>query len=103
MTDMVMLPLAGLAGLMLGIFFFCGLWWTVRKGLASDAIAWWFLISFIVRMGVVVTGFILVAAGRWERVAVCLLGFLIARVAVARMTRLKPANSASLPGITHAS
>ncbi|QDU98930.1 N-ATPase subunit AtpR [Lignipirellula cremea] len=79
------LPLA--AGVLLGAMFFGGLWWTIRKGLTSRHPAAWFLGSQLLRMSVALTGFYLVAGGHWERLLVCLVGFLIARFAVARLTR----------------
>lgn len=76
------------AGLVLGTFFFGGLWWTVRLGLTSDHPAAWFLISQMARMAVTLLGFYLIADGQWQRVGVCLAGFLIARVGVTRWTRM---------------
>jgi hypothetical protein len=35
MNETVILVLAGSAGVLLGVFFFGGLWWTVRRGLSS--------------------------------------------------------------------
>ncbi len=103
MNDTVMLTLTGVAGILLGLIFFGGLWWTVRKGLASDSPAWWFLGSFIVRIGVVLAGFLLIAAGHWERMVACLLGFLVARLIVARMTRSPTnGNPAAILKVTHA-
>jgi F1F0 ATPase subunit 2 len=43
MSEALMLGLAGVAGLLLGAIFFGGLWWTVRKGVASSRPALWFL------------------------------------------------------------
>jgi F1F0 ATPase subunit 2 len=79
------LPL--LAGVLLGIFFFGGLWWTVHKGLTSKYTGLWFLGSMLVRTGVVLTGFYFVCGGQWERLVVCLVGFIIARFMVMRFTR----------------
>ena len=36
MSDILTLALALLAGALLGVFFFGGLWWTVQKGVASE-------------------------------------------------------------------
>jgi F1F0 ATPase subunit 2 len=73
-------PLA--AGLLLGTFFFVGLWWTVIKGVASRRPALWFFTSMLVRMGVTVAGFYLVGRESWQRWLLCLLGFVVARVVV---------------------
>jgi F1F0 ATPase subunit 2 len=78
-------PLA--AGLLLGAFFFGGLWWTIAKGLASPRPALWFFGSMLVRTGVLLTGFYLVGREDWRRWAVCLLGTVLARVIVRRVTR----------------
>lgn len=75
------------AGLCLGTFFFGGLWWTTRRALASSHSAAWFMGSFVVRTGVTLGGFYLVGDGRWERLAVCLLGFIMARMAATRLTK----------------
>ncbi len=87
MNETLTLVLAGLAGLLLGAIFFGGLWWTVNKGVSSERPALWFLGSFLVRMSTTLTGFYLVGRGNWERLLVCLLGFLTARVMVTWMTR----------------
>lgn len=74
--------LALVAGLSLGVIFFGGLWWTVRKGMASSRPALWFLVSFLLRMGIVMAGFYFVGQGDWHRLVVCLVGFVIARLLV---------------------
>ena len=76
-----------LAGAGLGMLFFGGLWWTVRKGLASRQPALWFLGSLLLRMGVVVAGFVLVGIEDWRRLLLCLLGFMLARFAITRLIR----------------
>jgi F1F0 ATPase subunit 2 len=76
---------AFLAGCALGAIFFGGLWWTVRKGVSSQSPALWFSGSLLVRMGIVLTGFYYAGYGDWRRIAVCMTGFLLARLAVTRM------------------
>jgi len=80
---------AALAGMLLGVLFFGGLWWTVRKTLSSPQPALWFSGSFLVRTAVVLVGFYFVAQGDWRRIAGCVAGFLSARLFVVRLTRLK--------------
>ena len=87
MGDLTGLVFAFLAGLALGAIFFAGLWWTVRKGLVSARPARWFLISFLLRTGIVLTGFYFVLRGGWQRLVACLLGFVIARLVVTWLTR----------------
>jgi F1F0 ATPase subunit 2 len=87
MNDILALGMTLLAGALLGVFFFGGLWWTVQKGVASDLPALWFLGSLLLRTGIVLGGIYLVSQGDWSRVATCLVGFLIARtVVVKRLT-----------------
>jgi F1F0 ATPase subunit 2 len=86
MNETLILVLAWMAGLLLGAIFFGGLWWTVRKGVASPRPALWFLGSVLVRMSIVLAGFYFVGRGHWDRMLVCLLGFVIARFLVMRLT-----------------
>lgn len=90
------MPLA--AGLLLGAFFFGGLWWTVVKGLASPRPALWFLGSMVLRMGILLTGFQVVGRGDWRRWGMCLLGTVIARAMVKRLTRNPPGPPLALSG-----
>ena len=74
-------------GMVLGLVFFGGLWWTLRRGLASAHPARWFVLSLLVRVAVVLGGLYLAGAGQWQRLLVCLLGFGLARLLVLRHTR----------------
>jgi len=87
--------LAFLAGGLLGIAFFGGLWWTVRKGLASKHPATWFFGSTLLRTGLAVAGFWFVSGGDWRRLLACLAGFIAARLGVARLTRIDGETDAS--------
>ena len=62
-------PLA--AGLILGAFFFGGLWWTVIKGVSSQRPALWFFGSMVLRMSITLLGFYFVAREDWERWLLC--------------------------------
>ena len=87
MNEFLGLVLALAAGLSLGAIFFGGLWWTVRKGVSSKRPAFWFLGSLLLRMSLVLVGFYFVGRGNWQRLVACLLGFIIARFCVMRLTR----------------
>jgi F1F0 ATPase subunit 2 len=87
MIETLSLLVALAAGVLLGAIFFGGLWWTVRRGFSSNQPALWFFGSLLLRTGITLAGFYLVAAGHWERLVVCLIGFVLARVAVTRLTR----------------
>ena len=87
MNEVLMLALALSAGVLLGGIFFGGLWWTVRKGVSSEQPAFWFFGSLLLRMGIVLAGFHFVSGGHWERLVLCLAGFVTGRLLVTRLTR----------------
>lgn len=95
------LLLAGAAGGLLGLFFFGGLWWTVRRALESPRPALWVGGSLLLRMATVATGFVVVGAGDWRSLLSCLMGFLAMRWLVVRLTdrstaELSPASRLTL-------
>jgi F1F0 ATPase subunit 2 len=96
MNEVLLLALASSVGLVLGAIFFGGLWWTVRKGISSEQPAFWLLGSLLLRMSIALAGFYFVSGGHWERLLVCLVGFVIARLVVTRLTR-PSGDSQSLP------
>ncbi len=87
MNETLTLALAWLVGGLLGAVFFGGLWWTVRKSVSSQQPALWIFGSLLVRMSLALTGFYFVAGSHWERMLVCLLGFVMARSVVKWLTR----------------
>ncbi|MEA1053083.1 ATP synthase subunit I [Lamprobacter modestohalophilus] len=87
------LVFAGAAGLVLGAIFFGGLWWTLRKSLASPRPALWILGSLLARMSLLLVGLYLVSDGHWQRLLVGLVGVIGARFLVLRLTG--PADPAS--------
>ena len=88
MSEALIIFLTVLAGFGLGAVFFGGLWWTVRMCVSSSWAPLWFVGSLVLRSGTVLAGFYLVSGNRWEHLAACLLGFVAARSAVTRLTRL---------------
>jgi F1F0 ATPase subunit 2 len=97
MSDIPALAVALFAGALLAVFFFGGLWWTVHKGISSERPALWFLGSLLLRTGMVLAGFYFVSQGNWSRLAVCLVGFLVARIIlVKRLSRVPLAEQTSL-------
>ncbi len=86
MNETLMLGLDGVAGVALGVIFFGGLWWTIRKAVASEQPALWFLGSLLLRMGLALGGFYLVSGGEFKPLLACLAGFFLARIGVTRMT-----------------
>ncbi|MEP6964075.1 MAG: ATP synthase subunit I [Polaromonas sp.] len=88
MNEKLSLVLAWMAGGALGAIFFGGLWWTVRKGMASSRPVLWVFASFLLRTGIALAGFYFVSGGDWQRLLACLAGFVMARMVVTRLTRL---------------
>lgn len=86
-TAVLMFVLALVAGEILGGIFFGGLWWTTRRGLSSGQPALWFFVSLLVRTGIVLAGFYVVSGSHWERLLACLLGFVMAHIAVTWWSR----------------
>ena len=101
MNETLSLVLALVIGVLLGAMFFGGLWWTLQKGLSSKRSALWFFVSLLLRTSIAVAGFYFIARGHWERLLLCLLGFIMARLLVTWLTRssgenpTRPAQEAS--------
>ncbi len=95
MNEYLHLLFALLEGGLLGTFFFAGLWWTVRKIESSKQVALLFLGSMLLRSSVVILGFYFILGDNWQRLVAGLLGFIIARIIVTRLTRIadQPKNS----------
>jgi F1F0 ATPase subunit 2 len=84
-SDLLHLALAFGAGIVLGTFYFYGLWLTVRKLPSARRPVVMSLSSFFGRLAVVLVGFYFVTAGQWERLVVCLVGFLTVRIVLVRI------------------
>ena len=95
MNDMLINIGVLFAGLALGTFFFGGLWFTVKKGMASKIPALWFVLSFFIRTGITLAGFYFCSQGNLQRLLICLFGFMIARILVKHFT--KPKEEKELP------
>ncbi len=57
LVSALVLPL--IAGVLLGMFFFGGLWWTIRRGVSSKQPAALFFFSLLLRTGIALAGFTL--------------------------------------------
>jgi F1F0 ATPase subunit 2 len=88
MSEFLHLLFALLEGALLGVFFFAGLWWTVRKLDSAKHVALLFLGSMLLRTGIVVLGFYFILGDNWQRLLVGLLGFVMVRIIVTRLTRI---------------
>jgi F1F0 ATPase subunit 2 len=86
MADYINVIFPFVFGILLGGIFYGGLWFTVQRGTRSQKPWLWFLLSPILRMGIVLAGFYLVAGGEWQRILICLAGFIVARLLVTLLT-----------------
>lgn len=91
MTEFLSLAGPTVAGLMLGAFFFGGLWWTVIHAMLSKQPVLWLIGSKLLRMGVALGGFYLVGGAHLERWLLCLTGFVLARLVTRWLTRASAA------------
>lgn len=76
-----------LEGFALGIFFFGGLWYSVKKAVASTKPMLWTLGSFIIRMSLTVWVFYLSGGEDWHRFLALLTGLMTARLVVFKVTK----------------
>lgn len=87
MNEVLYRVLVFIAGLALGTLFFGGLWVTVRKSVSARSPSLWIFGSFFLRISITLIGFYFIAAGSWQRLLICLLGFIIARFTIIHFTR----------------
>jgi F1F0 ATPase subunit 2 len=88
-SETSLLITALIAGLLLGAIFYGGLWWTVHRSVSSKTLSLWLTGSFALRAIIAVSGFYFVSQGDWRRLLGCLLGFVVARIGVTRLTRIR--------------
>jgi F1F0 ATPase subunit 2 len=102
MNEILALALAWLAGTALGGVFFGGLWWTVHKGISSQQPVVWFAGSLLLRMTITLGGFYLVMGSSWQRLLLCSIGFIMARLLVSWITRLPRSQILPAGAVSHA-
>ncbi len=77
--DPGILAAAFAAGVGLGGFYFIALWRTVKRLAVTRHPARLMLLSFVVRLAVLLAGLYIVMDGHWERLAAAMVGFLLIR------------------------
>jgi F1F0 ATPase subunit 2 len=87
MNETVILVLSLLTGGLLGVLFFGGLWWTIHKSVYSKYPAFLFLGSLLLRTGIVLLGFYMIARGNWLRLLMSVLGFILLRMVMMHFMR----------------
>jgi F1F0 ATPase subunit 2 len=86
MTRLPVLLLDLTAGICIGLIFYGGLWWTVRR-IHAHAAGLWLMGSFLVRTIIALTGFYVVARDNGYAATACFAGFIVARILVTYVTR----------------
>ena len=74
-----------IGGVATGIFYFGGLWWTVKRLTVPRQPVLWGFGSFLIRAVVSLAAFYMVTGLQWERLAVCLFGFMSVKVVLVRL------------------
>ena len=92
MSEVLWILLALVVGAVLGLFYFGGLWLTLERLPGSRRPHVLALLSFFGRTVVVLLVVFLIARQSWQRIAACLVGFVIVRGLM--LYRLKPPPSA---------
>ena len=87
MTEWWLWPVLFGAGIVLGLFFYGGLWWTVRRMPHARHPLGLMLASFVIRLAVTVAGFMFLMGGDWRRVVTALLGFTLIRLVLVKKIR----------------
>ncbi|HUX83032.1 MAG TPA: ATP synthase subunit I [Halothiobacillus sp.] len=87
MNEPLGLAFALVSGILLGAFFFGGLWWTVRQAISSKHPELWFFGSLLLRTSLVILGFYFILGDDWRKLLAGLLGFVAVRLIALRLTR----------------
>lgn len=97
MSDTLAYLFAFVTGLGIGLFYFGGLWLTMRQLSVTRRPVLLMIGSFLGRTALCLLGFYLVAAGQWERLLVSILGFLIMRFFLVRRLQPEPVREGVKP------
>jgi F1F0 ATPase subunit 2 len=87
MNDIAYLITVFIGGLIMGTLYFGGLWFTVKKTLSLKNTALWIIGSYFLRISITMVGFYYLASSSWQRLLICLLGFIVARYIVVSFTK----------------
>ncbi len=88
MIEQVLTACALFTGVFIGLLFFGGLWWTVQKAMSSKQPGLLFAASMLLRTILALAGFYLIGRGSWQRLLVSLLGFMLGRIVVKRLSQV---------------
>lgn len=86
MNEQLLTAVALFAGVLIGLLFFGGLWWTVRKSISSRNPGLLFAASFLLRTLSGLLAFYFIGSGSWQRLLACLFGFILGRILVSGLS-----------------
>ncbi len=84
MTNVLALIGPLLTGAVIGLIFFGGLWWTLKRALLSRQPVWGLTLSLILRTGLALLGFYWLVPPHWPQLLSSLLGFTLVRLLISR-------------------
>ncbi len=87
MDDNLILLLALVSGFAIGAFLFGGLWFTVTRIVDSIIPAVWVVVCFFAHVSVTWIGYRCISSGDLQRLLICVLGFIAARIFVMHYTK----------------
>ena len=93
------LILCFMVGAAIGAIYFAGLWETVRKLSETNKPFRRVVLSFALRMILLISGFYLVMQGEWERLVAAMIGLILAREFLVR--KLGHASNRFIGGISY--
>lgn len=76
-------------GIVLGLFYFGGLWLTLRRLSVVNHQAFWMISSFLIRNLLVVVGFYPIVLQGWQLTLICLAGFIVIRFIVTQRIKVQ--------------
>ena len=83
-NDLYPLLAAFVAGVAIGMFYFGGLWLTMRQIPRASQPQLLMGVSFVGRVGLTFLAFYVVAGSHWQRLLACFLGFFLLRTVLMR-------------------
>lgn len=86
MNEILSYVLSLAIGIILGMIFFIGLWWTIKKLVSSKHPLVLFFTSIFLRIGLVLVSFYYLGHDDWIKLISCLVGFIIGRFIVIKLS-----------------
>ena len=90
MTETIYLNVGCLLwGSLLGVFYFGGLWLTVKRLITVRNQALWMLGSLVIRNFLVAVGFYPIVVQGWQPTLICLFGFIVVRLILTQRIKVQ--------------